>query len=374
MRNEERVAFYISGHGFGHVSRQIEVINALAARAPDVRVLVVTGASRRLFDLTAVAPFEFHARGCDTGVVQLDSLRLDARATIERAADFYRTFPARAADEARRLAGSGVRLVVGDIPPLAFAAAAAAGVPSVAHGNFTWDWIYEGYARHLRDVPDLVPTIRRAHGLATAAWRMPIGGGFAGFSSVIDVPMVSRHARHARDAVRRTLDLPRDRPLALVSFGGYGVDSPGLAALDCLDRWGVVFTAGSNDAETPPPRPGVHVVSEDVMYARGLRYEDLVAAADVVVTKPGYGILSECIANGTAMLYTSRGHFVEYEVLVEQMPRYLRCRFLDQEALLAGRWRDGLDALLAQPPPPDRLPTNGAEVAAEMILEMTTAL
>lgn len=364
------VAFYISGHGFGHASRQIEVINALRARQRQVRVLVVTSASRRLFNLTTTGPFEFHARGCDTGVVQRDSLRLDARATIERAADFYRTFPARVVEEARRLAGAGVRLVVGDIPPLAFAAAAAARVPSVAHGNFTWDWIYDGYADHLGGVPDLVPTIRRAHGLATAAWRMPIGGGFAGFSSVIDVPMVGRHARHTRDEVRRALDLPRDRRLALVSFGGYGVDSPGFAALDCLDRWGVVFTVGSNGAEAPAGRLGVHVVPEDVMYARGLRYEDLVAAADVVVTKPGYGILSECIANGTAMLYTSRGHFVEYEVLVEQMPRYLRCRFLDQEAMLAGRWQDALDALIAQPPPPERLPTNGAEVAAEMILGM----
>ena len=35
----------------------------------------------------------------------------------------------------------------------------------------------------------------------------------------------------------------------------------------------------------------------------------LVGAADAVVSKPGYGIISECIANETAILYTSRGHF-----------------------------------------------------------------
>ena len=34
------VVFYISGHGFGHASRQVEVINALAARRPDVRIAV----------------------------------------------------------------------------------------------------------------------------------------------------------------------------------------------------------------------------------------------------------------------------------------------------------------------------------------------
>ena len=53
--------------------------------------------------------------------------------------------------------------------------------------------------------------------------------------------------------------------------------------------------------------------------------EDLVRAADVVVTKPGYGIISEAIANDAALLYTSRGRFVEYDVLVKEMPRYLRC-------------------------------------------------
>ena len=36
--------------------------------------------------------------------------------------------------------------------------------------------------------------------------------------------------------------------------------------------------------------------------------------------------VSDCIANGTALLYTSRGRFAEYDVLIREMPRYLRCR------------------------------------------------
>jgi hypothetical protein len=39
----------------------------------------------------------------------------------------------------------------------------------------------------------------------------------------------------------------------------------------------------------------------------GLRDEGLVAAVDVVVSKPGFGIIAECIANDTVLLYTSRG-------------------------------------------------------------------
>ena len=109
-------------------------------------------------------------------------------------------------------------------------------------------------------------------------------------------------------------------------------------------------------------------ISEQHLYGCGLRYEDLVRAADVVVTKPGYGIISEAIANDTALLYTSRGHFVEYDVLVKEMPRYLRAKFIEQEHLLTGDWSAALKRLLSQAAPPERPALNGAEVAAQEIL------
>jgi L-arabinokinase len=103
-----------------------------------------------------------------------------------------------------------------------------------------------------------------------------------------------------------------------------------------------------------------------------LRYEDLVRAADVVVTKPGYGIISEAIANSAALLYTSRGHFVEYDVLVREMPRYLRAEFLEQKQLLSWDWSAALERLLSQAPPPETPALNGAEIAAEEILRLVT--
>ena len=69
------------------------------------------------------------------------------------------------------------------------------------------------------------------------------------------------------------------------------------------------------------------------------------------------------------MLYTSRGRFVEYDVMIAEMPRFLRCEFVPQEDLLAGRWRQPLARLMQQPVPPERPRTNGAQVVAQMILE-----
>jgi hypothetical protein len=152
--------------------------------------------------------------------------------------------------------------------------------------------------------------------------------------------------------------------VALASFGGYGLRDFNPGRLDCLDEWVIVFTGDPPSIALPD---GVRFIDAAAIYDGRLRYEDLVRAVDVVVTKPGFGIVAECLANGTPVLYTSRGPFREYEVMVSEMPRFLRCEFLDIESLLAGHWREALDRLQRRPPPPEHPATNGAEVVAEMI-------
>jgi len=378
------LVFYISGHGFGHASRDVEILNALHARAPQVRLVVRTSAPRWLFDLTLTAPVDWQPRECDTGIVQVDSLRLDLDATLARANAFHEGLDAAAAEEARFLQSAGASLVVGDIPPLAFAAAHAARLPSVAVGNFTWDWIYGGYEEAAERCPDLVPRLRAAYAHATEALRLPLHGGFDAIARVTDVPFVAR--RSTRDPVetRRRFALPEDGRLVLASFGGYGLKDIDLARLAALDGWTVVTTSNVQ-ARRRDPEPGVAIaadssasrgvlpanvrfVDEKAVYAAGCRYEDVVAAVDVVATKPGYGIIAECIANDTAMVYTPRGRFIEYEVLVSEMPRYLRCAFVSNEDLYRGKWDAALDRVMTLGPPPERPRVDGAEVVAERLL------
>jgi len=363
------LVFYISGHAFGHASRAIEIINAVQAADVDAEVVVRTSAARWLFDVSVRRPVEFHDVRCDTGVVQTDSLHLDERRSIDEAARFMAEVDVLAATEAAFLRERRATMVVGDIPPLAFLAAQKAGLPSVAIGNFTWDWIYAGYPEALASAPGLVPGIRRAYRLASLTLRLPMWGGFEEWGSpVIDIPFVGRHSTRSADDVRRQLGVPRESRMVLLSFGGLGISGLALQPLSRLDGYAVVTTTHAFDAVGPVP-PGVYVIEDRAVYAQGLRYEDLVRAADIVVTKPGYGIITECVANDAAMLYTDRGRFAEYDVLVREMPKYVRCRFLPREDLFSGRWGPHLDALLAQPAAPALPRTDGASVAASLLLQ-----
>ena len=373
------IAFYTSGHGFGHASRDIELLNELGRRRPGTPVIVRTSAPRWLFDLTLTRPIDWAPVECDTGVVQIDSLRLDVRETMARACRFHAQLDRRAAEEAAWLRERGVGLVVGDIPPLAFAAAHHAGLPSVALGNFTWDWIYEGYRDDTPDGCAVIEQVRAAYASADLALRLPMHGGFSSIGVIEDLPFIARLSTRSPSDVREAMGLSSHRPLVLLSFGGYGLQQIDLDAAAMLDGYTIVLTAdvtanrrtgsvpgGSGDRRFPA---NMVLLDEQALYDCGFRYEDLVGAVDVVMTKPGYGIIAECIANDTAIVYTSRGHFVEYDVLVREMPRWLRCRFISNEDLLAGRWQAALDAVLRQPPPPERAEVDGAARAATRITE-----
>jgi L-arabinokinase len=385
------VVFYISGHGFGHASREVEVINALggalarpsASReggpspgvddppgvgetsGSETRIIIRSSVSPWLLSRTLNVPYELRPGACDTGIVQVNSVTHDDPRTIADAATFYANLPARADEEARVLATDAVGAIVGDIPPLAFEVAARLGVPSVGIANFLWDWIYEGYPDLLATAPLVLPAIRAAYGRATLGLRLPFAGDFSSIPRVVDIPLIARHATRSRADTRAHCGLPPDRPVALLSFGGYGLPVLDWPAIDCLGEWTIAVADRSVDAGMVGAH--VHAIDERAFDDTGFRYEDLVAAADVVVTKPGFGIVAECIAAGTAMVYTSRGRFREYDVFVEEMPRYLRARFLSHADLFGGRWRAALDGVLRQPPPPGRLDTNGAEVAAAAI-------
>jgi UDP:flavonoid glycosyltransferase YjiC (YdhE family) len=360
------VLFYISGHGFGHASREVEIINALGHRSPGIRIIVRSAVSRSLLERTVQVPYELRPGACDSGIVQATSVSHDDDATIRAAVAFYSTLDARIHADAAAFARDQIDLIVADIPPLAFEVAAQLSVPSIGIANFTWDWIYETHPGLTAAAPWLVPRIRQAYRKATLALELPFAGGLDVFPAVRALPLVARRPSRGRDETRRHFGVPLDRRAALLSFGGYGMPGLNVQAIDATE-WTLVAT--DRVLRDAPRLPHLVHVDEHRFLGAGFRYEDLVAAVDVVVTKPGFGIVAECLANKTAMLYTSRGRFAEYDVMVAELPRFLKCEFVPQPDMLAGRWREPLRRLMNQPEPPEHPRTDGAEVVADMICE-----
>src|SRR4029079_8733129 len=126
-------------------------------------------------------------------------------------------------------------------------------------------------------------------------------------------------------------------------FGGH----PGSIPLDrAADNGSFLLVATDYEVDASARvHSNLHVVTADELKRTDLTYTDLLAAADVVATKLGYGIVSECIANKVALLYTLRRRFAAQDVVIAGMPSFVRCRAIDREALRAGQWAGDLASL-----------------------------
>jgi hypothetical protein len=281
--------------------------------------------------------------------------------TIERAAAFERVRPALAAAECAVLAPQRPRLVLGDIPPIAFDVARGLGVPGIAVGNFAWDWIYANLGSTRPETPEVVASIAASEARADLLLRLPLHAEMAAFPTVEDVPLIARIAARDREVVRRELGIPSGAIVALLSFGGFD--------LQRLDPAVFAHTPEITFLTTLPRRDGTpgNVVN---CAAATRHYEELVAACDVAIIKPGWGTIADCVANRVPVVYTTRPGFPEEPALVAGLERLGPAAFISQEALFAGEVRPAIAQVLARRHDWQSVRLDGADVIARRVLDI----
>jgi hypothetical protein len=355
----KRMAFYITAHGYGHGVRSCDIVRGYTTRFPGAPVTVVSDLPEDFLRSRIPARDVVLRRAAfDVGMVQKDSIRVDLEATVRAVTAAYARHDARVGEEARWLEAHDVGVVVADLPSIPLAAAAAAGLPAIGEGNFAWDWIYGEFLERgdTRWAP-VIDTIRADYGRADLLLRIPFAEPMTSFRAIEDIPLVAQPGRRRREELARLTGADPRRTWVLLSFTTLDWDEASLARVESLDRYAFLTVK-----PLQWPRRNFHPVDRQAM-----SFADVVASCDAVVTKPGYGILSDCAVNDTPIVYADREDFREYHVLVESMRRYHRAVHIPAADLYAGQVEAAIERARTLPPPLERLAAGGEFVAAERI-------
>jgi len=260
--------------------------------------------------------FSYHGVVNDVGTVQKDSLNMDIPETYRRASDFFLgDFDAIVKTEAEYIRGNCIDIVVGDIPPLAFAAASLAGVPSVAITNFSWDFIYSAFIDENPGFGPIIDKIAGCYRKSSATLALPYYCPLDAFNGRRDAPLIARKSYLSREEVMKKLGLSDSRlagrRAVMLSFGGF--DTDGLMQENFVDLPQYLFF-------TTIPFCGAQVPENLIFIDTGaadISFENLFTVFDAIITKPGYGVVGDIVAARAACLYTDRGNFAEYDYLVK---------------------------------------------------------
>ncbi len=359
---KRHIAYYITAHGYGHGVRSCDILGALLAAHPGVKVTVTTDLpagflrSRVQSGNLVVRPGAF-----DVGMVQKDSIRVDVEATLAGTLELLEERDRLVDYEAEMLRGESADLAVADIPSIPIEAAAEAGIPAVAVGNFSWDWIYSPYIARDPRWRKVIRSFEEGYRKSKLLLKLPFSPAMPIFPRHVDIPLLAKPGRARRVELAQMTGADENKRWVLLSFTTLEWNEAALREVERLGDF-EFFTVKPLDW---PGRKNIHSIDR-----MKIGFSDVLASSDVVVSKPGYGILSDCVANAKPMVYADRDDFIEYPLLEEELKRFLKNVHIPAADLYAGRLDDALAAIEEAPAPPETLAAGGAEKAADILMGM----
>jgi hypothetical protein len=338
------VVAYVSGHGLGHASREVQILRRLPEEIP---LIVKTGSPAWFWESEVSRPFTLLNETFDVGCVQKDSIRVDIDATREAKHKMDVANRVLFDVERRWLESVGAKVVVCDIAAFPLTVAASLGIPALLVANFTWSDIYAPYP----GFDAINARLRAAYGHADLLLDAGLSLPMNYFEKRKSVGLVARVGRSRRE------ELPQnDKKRALIYAGNWGMP---LAWERLKDFKGWHFLTLTPPGSMRPPN--LTALPQTLM-----PHDDLVASVDLVISKPGYGIVGECLANGTPLLYGPREEFAEYEALDAALQSWSGGLKVSGEDFIQLKWKETLDCC-PELDSVERMPAPGAESAAECI-------
>ncbi|TGK87495.1 glycosyl transferase [Leptospira noumeaensis] len=352
-----KLYFYISGHGFGHISRSGNIIRRLLKEDFIEEIHLV---SPRISFLEFTHPKLITKNlKLDVGVSQKNSLSIDLQTTKEELIDFEKNKSKLLKEETEYCKKNKISLILTDSSSFPITIALETGIPSVFIGNFTWDFIYQNYAKDDSYFGTLSEQLQVEYGFATEALVLPFFCPMPPFLEQTNIGLVGRKPTLSKEKARQNFGMKDDTTYILLSFGAYGLEGTKLQT-ENLPKSIQLMAYGV---------PGIQ--SEGILVPEVSHYPDLVAAADYVCTKPGYGILAECYYAKTPILYTDRGDFSEYFHLVNALDLYFRSAYIDLSRIISCQFEEVLTLIntIDSMTPKLELKTDGEEDVVSHLLE-----
>jgi uncharacterized protein (TIGR00661 family) len=331
------ICFYISDYGYGHASRDIAIIRKILKENRDVKIFVKTD-----------GPFHFVRQSLpkknvkviqtrnDIGVAfKENSVSVDRVKTEKMLKEWRNSWDEYIHNERRFCETHKINLILSDIVPQPFIVADELDIPGIAISNFTWHYIFSNL---FGDTP-ATERIKEAYQCADMALVLPFNDekDFLKFRKKKEISLVSREITVDRHDMRRKGGVSDEELLVYVGVG-LSFDSSYMSSMKKIDVSKVKFLVSSN-AELPFGNV-VKIPNNET------ETQNYIAMCDLVVSKTGYGTVSEAVRARIPMFLLKREGFKEDELIGNTVEEMGIGKFISEKSFLDGDWVSDLNSNL----------------------------
>ena len=233
----------------------------------------------------------------------------------------------------------GANVIVGDITPWAFVMADALGLPAFCPTNFTWADIYREYISEEPAFAPIVRELERQYNLATL------------LNTDLDLPMPYFSRRRAgrfggADGANRRAELlphlPADASQKhLAVYAGIGVCRSRGRSWPRFTDWHFI---------TLDPRPKNRISNLTALSRAALPPQDIVASVNLVVSKPGYGLVGDVWRRERRFFIAPAPGFAEYAAMDRELTAWGGGYRRSVEDFIGLHWESVLASVLSAKP------------------------
>jgi len=184
-------------------------------------------------------------------------------------------------------------LVISDVSAMPILAAHKADVCSMVISNFVWPDVLDNIFSNEIDILNL------AYEKANYAIKLPLSTEMNQFKNKKNVGFVCKKPTLTRDEVRKKIGITDSEYCVFLNLGKF-------FNLDC-----------KIDDDVKVISSGAKINSKNVINIEPwIEGQNLVIASDLVICKCGYGMISECLTNGTRFQYLSDENHLEQKAII----------------------------------------------------------
>jgi hypothetical protein len=305
-----RILVDITAHGFGHLSQTAPILAALRALG-GVQYVVRSGLGTELLRQRLGQDIIHVPTDLEFGLVMKSPFQVDRVATMERYKALLDRFDEHVASIHEILVSERCDAVLSNVGFLAVAAGVKAGLPTFACSSLNWGDLFSWYCGSFEGAEGIKARIDETYRSATAVYRLVPGLPMTSIPTIqIDRP-IARVGRSRRAELAAALKVSDGTKLILLAFGGMIPTEPP-PFLRERDGLAVIGPRAWESVGSVP--------ADNVTFGFG----DLIASVDLVVTKPGYGIVAELGCSGTPSIFVSRNDWPEEGYLLDWLKKHSR--------------------------------------------------
>ncbi len=352
---QAHIVFLVSAHGLGHLGQVAAVVESLVTLAPELRLSLASSIDPQRVAEFVPASVHIIKAPAHATIAMNGPLEVDVEETERGFQQWHNDIDQHISELSDWLTALQPNLVVSDVDYTVFPAARHCGIPAFAMCSLNWSEILRPMLPVTASNLALCEAIDRYYNLADRFLALEPAMPMPALDNAQQMPFVARRGNPS--GVRESLGMTDDQQLILYTMGG-------VEQVLSVRHWQVP----DDTVWVLPDKLAIDepwcISQQDCEHS----YIDLLAAADVLCTKPGYGSFTEACVNDTAVLYVRRHGWSEEAVLLEWLQQFDRSLCMSHEAFAKGDFRQPLEQLLQQKNP-SALPTWGNDLLARTLLQ-----